>query len=123
MSPPLKKRRKTVASAKPEHERRLMHSTYFRLKDRSQTSCEAFIAACMRYLSISKGIVGFWVGQLGEDFRRSVNDLNFDVAMHIEFENFAAWEAYNEDPSHMEFVQAVGNQAESRRVFDTYLEE
>ena len=44
-----------------EHQRRLMHSTYFRLKDRSQTSCEVYIAACTRYLSISKGIVGFWV--------------------------------------------------------------
>ena len=117
-----KKQPESRAKTPPEHERRLMHSTYFRLKDRSQTSCENYIAACTRYLSISKGIVGFWVGQLGEDFRRPVNDLNFDVAMHIEFENFAAWAAHNEDPNHMQFVQAVGSLAESRRVFDTYEE-
>ena len=107
---------------KPEHQRRLLHSTYFRLKDRSQTSCAAYIAACIRFLSISKGITGFWVGQLGEDFRRPVNDLTFDVAMHIEFENFAAWLAYNDDPNHHQFVQAVGSLAASRRVFDIYLE-
>ena len=114
---------KAKTAKTPAHQRPLMHSTYFRLKDRSQTSCETYVAACTRYLSISKGIIGFWVGQLGEDFRRPVNDLNFDVAMHIAFENFAAWAAYNDDPNHKQFVQAVGSLAESRRVFDIYLEE
>ena len=122
-APKTKKRSAERAATAPERPRRLMHSTYFRLIDRSQTSCEAYIAACTRYLSTSKGIAGFWVGQLGEDFRRPVNDLGFDVAMHIELESYEAWLAYNDDPDHERFVQAVGDLAESRRVFDFYLEE
>jgi hypothetical protein len=108
---------------KDNHKSKLLHSTYFRLRDRSQTSCEKYVAACTKYLSIRKGIAGFWVATLAEDFNRTVNDLNYDVAMHIEFENFAAWDAYSNDPDHAEFVTQVGSAAESRRVFDSYLEE
>lgn len=109
--------------SKPNHNKKIMHSTYFRLRDRSQTSCEVFIAAIVKYLTIRRGISGFWVGTLAEDLRRPVNDLNYDVAMHIEFENFKAWDAYSNDPDHAEFVREVGSAASGRRVFDSYLEE
>jgi hypothetical protein len=105
------------------HKKRLMHSTYFSLRDRTPSSCEAFADACTKYLSIRRGITGFWVGTLSDDLRRKVNDLNYDVAMHIEFENFAAWDAYSNDPDHMEFVKVVGNASSSRRVFDSYLDD
>lgn len=105
----------------------IMHSTYFKLKDGgSQDTRESYMSACRDYLSTSKGMMSFWVGQRAAGAERPVNDQNFDIAMHQVFLNTAAFEKYNgQDPKHDQFVAEVDRWAvgTTRRVFDSYLDQ
>lgn len=102
-----------------------MHSTYFKLKAGSTSDTRAnYINACYEYLSASTGMMSFWVGELAADMVRSVNDRNFDVAMHQVFQNRQMFDLYNgQDPRHDQFVSEVGRWASgtTRRVLDSYL--
>lgn len=105
-----------------QHRRHMAHSTYFVLKDpHDHASRKKFIDACIRYLSGYVGQLSFSVGNRALDQTRDVNDLKFDVAMDMVFENEAAYDAYSNDPRHEKFVAEVGDLATSRRVFDSYL--
>lgn len=103
----------------------IMHSTYFKLKDgSSQDTRESYMGACREYLSASKGMMSFWVGQRAAGAERPVNDRAFDVAMHQVFLNKDAFEHYNgQDPKHDQFVAEVDRWAvgTTRRVLDSYL--
>ena len=105
-----------------QHRRHMAHSTYFVLKHpHDHASRKKFIGACIRYLSGYVGQLSFGVGNRALDQTRDVNDLKFDVAMDMVFENEAAYDAYSNDPRHEKFVAEVGDLATSRRVFDSYL--
>lgn len=102
----------------------IFHSTYFKLKDGS--SRESYMGACQEYLSTSKGMLSFWVGQRDAGAQRPVNDQAFDVAMHQVFLNKDAFDHYNgQDPKHEQFVAEVDRWAvgTTRRVLDSYLDQ
>ncbi len=103
----------------------MMHSTYFKLKEGSTRA--SYIDACHEYLSTSKGMMSFWVGELADDLkRRDVSDLDFDVAMHQVFQNKQMFDLYNgQDPRHDQFVSEVNRWAAgtTRRVLDSYLDD
>jgi len=103
----------------------IMHSTYFKLKNgSSQDTRESYMGACREYLSASKGMMSFWVGERAVGAERPVNDRNFDIAMHQVFLNKDAFERYNgQDPRHDQFVAEVDRWAAgtTRRVLDSYL--
>lgn len=103
----------------------IMHSTYFKLKDGSSADTrESYMGACREYLSTSKGMTSFWVGERAEEMQRPVNDRDFDVAMHQVFQNKQAFQRYNgEDPGHEQFVMEVDRWAPgtTRRVLDSVL--
>lgn len=105
-----------------DHHKHMVHSTYFVMAEpHDHASRQKFIDACIRYLSGYVGQLSFSVGNRALDQTRDVNDTKFDVAMDMTFENFAAYQAYSNDPRHETFVKEVGDLASSRRVFDTYL--
>lgn len=103
----------------------MMHSTYFKLNEGSASNTRAnYMNACHEYLSASKGMMSFWVGELAADMARSVNDRDFDVAMHQVFQNRQMFDLYNgQDPRHDQFVSEVNRWAPgtTRRVLDSYL--
>lgn len=103
----------------------IMHSTYFKLQQGSSPDTrESYMAACREYLSTAQGMMSFWVGELAEDMQRSVNDRDFNVAMHQVFQNKDMFEQYNgHDPRHDQFVAEVNRWAPNttRRVLDSYL--
>jgi len=102
----------------------ISHSTYFKLKDGSQDIRESYLNACREYLSTSKGMMSFSVGQRAAGAQRPVNDQNFDIAMHQVFLDKDAFDQYNgQDPRHEQFVVEVERVAPgtTRRVFDSYL--
>lgn len=99
----------------------LAHSVYFSLVDRSESAVAAFLAECKKYLTDHPGAVFFAVGTLVEDLDRPLNDRDFDIALHVVFEDRAAHDAYQEAPRHLEFLERNRSKWATARVFDAYV--
>ncbi len=61
----------------------------------------------------------FASGTLCAELRREVNDLNFDVGLHIVFRDKAAHDAYQDAPTHHAFVNENKAGWANVRVFDS----
>ena len=101
--------------------RLLAHSVFFTLHDHSPDACQRLLAACHKYLAPHAGIVYFGCGVRATELRREVNDLEFDVSLHIVFADQVAHDAYQETEAHLQFI--AENKANWRkvRVFDSLL--
>lgn len=106
-----------VQAADPQ----LAHMVYFKLKDSSPAACEKLVAACQKYLSWHEGTVYFSAGVLAEEFKREVNDRDFDVALNLVFQNKAAHDTYQDHPRHNKFIEENRETWAKVRVFDSYL--
>ena len=108
--------------AAAETERLLAHDVFFSLTDNSPQAKEELIAACKKYLSGHPGTIWFAAGPLGEEFKRDVNDRDFDVALHLVFKNKAAHDQYAKAERHMKFIEETKTNWKKVRVFDSYVE-
>ena len=99
----------------------LMHGVYFTLQDRSEKARKEFVGLCEAYLQDHDGTIYFAVGERGEEFRREVNDQEFDVALYVAFESAAAHDKYQEHPRHQAFIEQAKSRWAKVRVFDSYL--
>jgi hypothetical protein len=97
----------------------LAHNVYFSLHDRSAPACERLVQACRALLVGHPGIVFFACGTLAGHLRREVNDLDFDVALHIVFADSAAHDAYQAAPTHLQFIAENKDSWKRVRVFDS----
>jgi len=104
-------------------ELQLAHNVYFALKDNSEAARNKLLQACRKYLTPHPGIVFFACGVLAEELRRAVNDREFDVGLHIIFENQAAHDRYQDAPLHHQFVAENRDNWKKVRVFDSAVEE
>ncbi len=104
-----------------EPERLLSHDVYFSLKAPSQATTTELVAACKKYLAGHPGTIWFAVGPIAGEFRREVNDLGFDVALHVVFKNKAAHDQYQTSERHLEFISKNKDLWKSVRVFDSYV--
>ena len=77
------------------------HMVFFKLKDASAEAKQKLVAACDKYLSKQDGEVYYSAGVRAEDFKREVNDTDFDVALHVVFKDKAAHDKYAVDPQHL----------------------
>jgi hypothetical protein len=102
-------------------ERPLAHMVFFRLKDRSEDSRQQLVAGCQKYLSGHEGVIYFSVGTLAEDLQREVNDLDFDVALHMVFRDKVAHDKYQAHATHVKFIEEFRSGWSRVRVFDSYL--
>jgi hypothetical protein len=100
----------------------LAHNVYFTLKDRSEASIQHLLAACKKYLAAHPGILSFACGTREPGLTRPVNDLEFDVSLHILFETKAAHDAYQDAPLHHSFVSECSGNWAKARVFDSVVE-
>lgn len=98
----------------------LAHIVYFTLKDRSQEAIDKLILDCKTYLTEHPGVVFFAAGTVVPDLTRPVNQLDFDVALHIVFTNREAHDLYQTAPRHLEFIEQNKASWEKVRVFDSY---
>ena len=94
------------------------HNVFFSLKDKSPEKIEQLIADSKNYLAVLPGITLFECGVREVSLERDVNDLDFDVSLHVLFESLESHDAYQESDAHEEFV--ARNQANwaGARVFD-----
>jgi len=100
-------------------EPRLTHAVFFELKDDDSAAVQALVDACYEYLAPHDGIVHFSAGARHTDYQRDVNDLTFDVALTIVFENTAAQDAYQVTEPHKQFIEEQQANWASVRVFDS----
>lgn len=100
---------------------RLAHDVYFTLKDDSEAAKLKLVTACRKYLAKHPGILWFDAGVRVESHRRDVNDLDFDVVLHIHFRDQDAHDQYQNAPQHHEFIRENRDNWERVRVFDSWI--
>ena len=99
----------------------LAHHVFFSLEDNSAEAKQKLVAACKKYLSGHPGTVSFAAGTLAAEFDRPVNDRDFDVSLHVVFENKAAHDRYQKADRHLKFIEENKANWKKVRVFDSYL--
>lgn len=97
----------------------LAHNVFFTLKDNSLEARERLVDSCHKYLSGHPGTVFYSAGILENDLRRDVNDLEFDVALHVVFESRAAHDDYQVAALHQKFIDENRENWSRVRVFDS----
>lgn len=96
-----------------------IHNVFFSLKDNSDIQKQNLIRECYQYLSGLPGIVSFHCGLPAQTCNRPVNDRDFDVGLHVIFEDVADHDEHQSSPQHDEFVGRNRKNLENSRVFDT----
>lgn len=99
----------------------LAHNVFFTLNDNSAEKIEALVAACHKYLTDHPGCMFFAAGTLVPDLNRPVNDLAFDVALHVIFKDRAAHDTYQQAERHLQFIAENRDSWKQVRVFDSYV--
>lgn len=97
----------------------LAHMVYFSLKDNSPEATQKLVDACKKHLTKHEGEVFFAAGTLAKDLKRPVNDTDFDVALHIVFQDMAAHDKYQTAPRHEQFIKENKDNWKKVRVFDS----
>jgi hypothetical protein len=99
----------------------LGHMVFFSLLDNTPAKCAELVAACQKYLTVQPGIVHFSAGVRDLDLTRDVNDTGFDVALHLVFRDRLAHDAYQDDPTHNQFIAEQRHNWRQVRVFDSHI--
>jgi hypothetical protein len=107
------------ADAREQKGSQIAHMVYFTLKDNSPAACEKVVTACKKYLTKHPGEVYFSAGVIAKEIKSQVNDQEFDVGLHIVFEDMKAFEQYRDAPRHLEFIKEGQANWKKVRVFDS----
>ncbi|MFO0014330.1 MAG: Dabb family protein [Planctomycetota bacterium] len=99
----------------------LSHIVYFTLHDSSPQKIADLVSACHRYLRHHEGVVYFAVGTLNRELTRPVNDLGYDVSLHVVFDSKQSHDKYQVEPSHLKFIEEQKPGWKQVRVFDSDL--
>ena len=97
----------------------LSHDVYFTLNDDSPEAVETLVSACHQYLKDHPGVVFFAAGQLAGELNRPVNDQDFQVALHVVFDNKESHDVYQTAPDHLKFIEQNKDNWKQVRVFDS----
>jgi quinol monooxygenase YgiN len=100
----------------------LVHNVYFSLHNNSESQKQTLLAACRKYLPNHAGTVFFACGVLAQELKREVNDLDFDVALHLVFEDQASHDHYQNSPRHQKFIEENKPTWRKVRVFDSWVD-
>jgi hypothetical protein len=103
------------AAAKPM----IGHMVYFKLKDNTAENRKKLVEACEKYLAEHDGVVFFSAGVISDDFKRDVNDRDWDVALHLVFTDKAAHDKYQDHKEHLKFIEENKANWAKVRVFDS----
>ena len=97
----------------------IAHMVYFKLKDPTPENKAKLVAACQKYLVDHEGLLFFAAGTRAEEFKREVNDQDYDVALQMVFANKAAHDKYADHPEHLKFIEENKELWAKVRVFDS----
>jgi len=99
----------------------LAHMVYFTLNESTPAARQKLVEACNQYLSDHPGTVYYGCGTVA-DYDREVNDRDFDVSLHVVFEDRAAHDKYQVAPAHLKFIEENKATWKNVRVFDSDLQ-
>ena len=99
----------------------LVHNVFFSLHDASDAGKAKLVAACKKYLTDHAGTVFFACGTRELELDRPVNDLDFDVGLHIVFRTKADHDGYQAAPRHDQFIAENKDNWKKVRVFDSVM--
>lgn len=102
-------------------EPQVAHMVFFTLVEDSPAHRKQLVEACDKYLKGHDGAVYYSAGSIADDLNRSVNDREFDVALHLVFANKAAHDKYQTHSRHLEFIEKNKEMWGRVRVFDSYV--
>lgn len=91
------------------------HDVFFSMKDPAQL--DGLAEACERLREIP-GVVRLVVSRRDETQSRRANMDWFQIALHVEFEDVAAYDGYGPHPLHQELIARFGRGFERVEVFD-----
>lgn len=97
----------------------LGHMVFFTLNESTPENRAKLVAACDKYLGGHDGTIHYSAGIIAEELDRPVNVLDFDVALHVVFENRAAHDVYQTHARHLKFIEENKSTWKSVRVFDS----
>ena len=97
----------------------LAHNVFFKLKDNSPSAVQKLVDSGRKYLSGHPGEAFFAIGTVNRELNREVNDLDFDVALHVVFRTKADQDVYQTAERHLEFIESNKDNWASVRVFDS----
>lgn len=97
----------------------LAHNVFFTLAENTPETRQHLLEQCRTYLTDHPGVLFFGCGTLVEDLNRPVNDHEFEVALHVIFEDRAAHDVYQTSPRHVEFIENNKATWKQVRVFDS----
>lgn len=109
-----------AASDQSKADQLVIHNVYFTLAESTPANREKLVAACRKYLVNHPGVVYFACGTLVPDLERDLNVRDWDVGLHIIFENRAAHDRYQPAPDHLKFIEENRSSWKQVRVFDSY---
>ncbi|MCI0701537.1 MAG: Dabb family protein [Planctomycetia bacterium] len=95
------------------------HMVYFKLKDNTPENRKKLVDACEKYLANHDGVIFFSAGVISDDFKRDVNDRDWDVALHLVFVDKAAHDKYQDHKEHLKFIDENKANWAKVRVFDS----
>lgn len=95
----------------------IVHNVYFSLKESTPENREQLAAGCKQYLSQHPGTVFYACGTVS-DLSGAVNDRDFDVGLHVVFEDRAAHDKYQVSADHLKFIAEFRPMFSKVRVFD-----
>jgi hypothetical protein len=107
------------AEAADESGPALVHNVFFTLKESTPEGRKKLVAACKKYLSKHEGEVYFAAGPIADEYKREVNDRDFDVALTIVFKNAKAHDQYQDAKRHLQFIAENKAAWKKVRVFDS----
>jgi len=96
----------------------LAHNVFFTLAESTPANREKLLAGCHKWLTGHPGVVFFAVGT-PSDLDRPVNDRDFDVGLHVIFEDRAAHDVYQDAERHLKFIEENKALWNKVRVFDS----
>ncbi len=100
---------------------KLSHDVYFALKDSSPEAAQKLVAECYAKLGTIDGVIFLAAGTRDAGLTREVNDLDYDVSLHVFFRDRAAHDIYQDAPAHLQFIEANKDNWTGVRVFDSNL--
>jgi quinol monooxygenase YgiN len=95
----------------------LAHSVCFSLHEPTPENRRKMVDACHKYLTNHPGVVFYAAGECSS-YDRDVNDRNYEIALHVVFEDHAAHDAYQIAPRHKQFIAECKAMWKQVRVFD-----
>ncbi|MEM8709406.1 MAG: Dabb family protein, partial [Planctomycetota bacterium] len=90
----------------------ISHDVFFTFRDPATADVAGLVEACQALRALP-GVVHLTAGRRDPAQTRDVNETSFHVALHVEFQDQAAYDAYGPHPTHQALVKEFVPQMET----------